>query len=215
MLAVAGQWDQRGSYGLPVRDRRRGTTALLTAAHVAGELARLTEPGAPIEVHGYGYSFDDPADPVALGFVTRSLPLLTARKSAHDAALIEAVEPIALGSIVGNRPVSGLRDITAPDEEDQIEVRMRGARSTLRVGLLDNSSRDRNVRLPDGRYMFYEGVRFVRADGGFAAHGDSGSVLVDRSDRAVALLVGVQRSSGTGVCLPLAPTLRAMDCELV
>ncbi|MGO9791653.1 MAG: hypothetical protein ACLP8S_19765 [Solirubrobacteraceae bacterium] len=216
-----------GSYGLPVRDRRTGEITILTAAHVIGGL--FPWPTSETAVVGYGeVHADDEHDtataPLAamtssLGRLERSVPPAMTTECLVDAAIARVVSDRELLNTIDGRPISGVLDIR--DLLDvYIDVRMVGARSNRREGILHTARVAERIRVArSNNYVFYRHGCLIRAsDGPFAAPGDSGSIVVDTENRAVAMVVGLfndgEPDAPAALAVPIAAVLQELDVDL-
>lgn len=216
-----------GSYGLPVRDRRSGEVTILTAAHVIGGL--FPWPTAETAVVGYGEvhadeEHDTTTAPLAamtsaLGRLERSVPPGMALDCVADAAIARVVSDRELLNMIDGDPVSRVREIR--DVLDSfIAVRMVGARSNRREGVLHTARVAERIRIArSDNYVFYRHGCLIRSpDGQFAAPGDSGSIVVDEDNCAVAMVVGLfaeaPEEAPATLAVPITAVLEELDVEL-
>jgi hypothetical protein len=98
---------------------------------------------------------------------------------------------------------------------------MFGAYSNRRRGILNTSPVTERLRLGQTTHrIFYEQACLVRSVDGnpMAVPGDSGSVLLDEDQFAIAMVVGMIRDGdncGWALATPLSPAVDALDIELI
>jgi hypothetical protein len=217
-----------GSFGLPVKDRRKGDLMLLTAAHVIGGLFPV--PTEETAVVGYGDLQPDqphetltaPVSAIApdLGRLARSIPPSRVQRCSIDAAIARVSSDRELRNHINEKPIAGVRDIRETLDTD-IPVRMYGANSKEREGILNTAPVAERLRLGKTQHrIFYERACHVRSIDGapFAILGDSGSILVDHDCYALAMVVGMitedDEPTPCALVTPLVPVLEALDVEL-
>lgn len=200
---------------------------LLTAAHVIGGLFPV--PTEQRTVVGYGDLRPDqphetitaPVSAIApdLGRLARSIPPDRVQKCSIDAAVARVSSDRELRNHINEQPVAGVRDIRETLDTD-VPVRMYGARSKERNGILNTTPVAERLRIGQSQHkIFYERACHVRSvdDEPFATLGDSGSILVDSDCYAVAMVVGMI-TAGEDVPLalatPLVPALDALEVDL-
>jgi hypothetical protein len=217
-----------GSYGLPVADRHGETTMLLTAAHVIGGLFPFSQ--SENEVIGYGKVNDRDAHDTtteaqdaikfSLGELRRSIPPSHSQECTVDAAIAEVTIRRELQNHLEGRPIAGARDIRSMVGVE-FPVTMFGARSNLRRGTLSAAPVTEQVEIGrSGRLITYRHACHITSSDEmpFADHGDSGSIVVDEDNFAVAMVVGLA-SSATGtpcrtLAIPISPILEALEVDL-
>jgi hypothetical protein len=201
---------------------------LLTAAHVIGGLFPFSS--SETEVMGYGDVPDADAhdtttavqDAVrySLGRLRRSIPPSLSQECTVDAAIAEVTSRRELKNHLEGVPIAGVRDIRQMVAVD-LPVRMFGARSNLRQGILSSAPVTEQLSLGrDGPLVTYRHACHIRSidDNSFADLGDSGSVVIDRDSFAVAMVVG-RASLATGspppaLAIPMVPILEALEVDL-
>jgi len=200
---------------------------LLTAAHVIGGLFPMST--EETQVVGYGKLESEEHDTITapvsaitvdLGRLERSVPPDRAQRCTVDAAIARVSSDRELDNHLGGQPMAEMLDIRKMLDAD-IAVRMCGARSKIREGILNTAPVSERLQLgQSGFHVFYEGACYIRSldDEPFAIAGDSGSIVVDESDHPVAMVVGLARPTDEhtpfALATPLAPVLQALDVEL-
>jgi hypothetical protein len=213
-----------GSYGLPVRDRDTNQVMLLTASHVIGGLFPFST--SETEVLGYGQlSETDRHDTTTsaseavkfhIGPLFRSVPPDKAQKCTVDAAIARVSSNRSLVNEIDGETIVGCRDTRAEIDVD-IPVRMFGASSNLRTGVLNTAPVTEKVEIgKSGDLVTYQHACYIesRDESPFAAQGDSGSVVIDADGFAVAMVVGLSATSNDGVSNVLATPMAAVLEEL-
>jgi hypothetical protein len=177
----------KGTIGYFCKDNH-GIKYVLSCNHVLADFADGTNPpdkGALFR-DGSGSSI------VPLATLTEFVPLSDTAENRVDAALAE----ISYG--IQNRIIEGVTiEAMAKNTDDLLDlpVEKHGLATCGTLGVIDDQSCDMRVNGPNGKsYLFMEQIRIVSLDKskGFAARGDSGSLVFDRSQkRAVGLLFAV------------------------
>jgi hypothetical protein len=201
---------------------------LLTASHVIGGLFPMST--EETQVVGYGdlqseQEHDTITAPVSaitvdLGRLERSVPPDRAQRCTVDAAIARVSSDRELDNQLGGQPIAELRDIREMFDAD-ITVRMCGARSKVREGILNTAPISERLRLgQSGFHVFYERACYIRSldEEPFAIAGDSGSIVLDEGNHPVAMIVGLARPAAEqtpfALATPLVPVLEALDVEL-
>ncbi len=201
---------------------------LLTAAHVIGSLFPMST--QETSVVGYGDLASDephdtatapiPAIKIDLATLERSIPPERTQRCSVDAAIARISSDRELRNHLGGEPIMGVRDIREILDTD-IQVRMYGARSNMRQGVLNTAPIAERLQVGNSEHeVFYERACYISSldERPFAAQGDSGSIVVDEEGHAVAMVVGL---SGTGegpakltLATPLVPVLEELEVDL-
>jgi hypothetical protein len=184
----------KGTIGYFCQDNK-GIKYVLSCNHVLADFADGTAPpdkGALFR-DGSGSSV------VPLATLTEFVPLVDTAENRVDAALAE----ISYG--IQNRIIEGVTiETMARNTEDLLDlpVEKHGIASCGTLGVIDDQSCDMRVNGPNGKsYLFMEQIRIVSLDKSktFAAMGDSGSLVFDRSQKKA---VGLLFASGNKDFLP-------------
>jgi hypothetical protein len=227
-VGLYNQINFAGAYGLPVQDRHGRGTMLLTAAHVIGGLFPFS--ASETEVIGYGDVAEADAHDTttsaqeaiqySLGRLRRSIPPSPSQECTVDAAIAEVTSGRELKNHVEGRPIAGVRDIREMVGAE-VPVRIFGARSNLRRGVLSTAPVTEQLELgKGGRLVTYRHACHIHSvdDDPFADRGDSGSIAVDDDCYAVAMVVG-QASPAIGtpppaLAIPMAPILEELEVDV-
>jgi hypothetical protein len=174
----------KGTIGYFCKDNK-GIKYVLSCNHVLADFADGTtapDKGALFR-DGSGSSI------VPLATLTEFVPLSDTGENRVDAALAE----ISYG--IQNRIIEGVTiEAIANHTDDLINlpVEKHGIATCGTLGVIDDQSCDMRVNGPNGKsYLFMDQIRIVSLDGSkpFAARGDSGSLVFERSQKkAIGLL---------------------------
>jgi len=200
---------------------------LLTAAHVIGALFPMTTDETAVV--GYGDPLTGEHDTATapleairadIGEVARSIPPDRSQKCTIDAALARVSSNRSLGNQFNGHPVVGVRNI-AEDLGTNVPVHMFGARSNMRSGVLNTAPVTERLQIGKSEHsIMYERACYIESldDRPFADMGDSGSIVIDEDNYAVAMVVGLSSVNLGGpprvLATPLAPALDALEVAL-
>jgi hypothetical protein len=169
---------------------------MLTAAHVVGSLSSAYPLGQREVLLGTGVGAASSGDP-RIGDVVASQPVEPCEEVRLDASLVLVDGHVTLGHVVRETVISG-RARNLEGHDDLVTVFKSGINTPgLTQGLLDPTLESLKVVLPQagGRPIVRDYLRgwFVYGDGQpFARPGDSGSIVVDADDCAVAMIVALR-----------------------
>lgn len=197
-----------GTFGCLVKDSQ-GRTYLLSCTHVLLDATGTV--GDPVVHPGTLYGGTAPADQVA-----RLTKALKVASRVPDAAIAEVVDPSRVTSAIryiGAKP-AGTRVLRSTG----VQVQKSGDKTGLTFGTVIGLGATVGPYHVNGMP-----VRYTRAivTNGMSEPGDSGSVLLDYTNRAVGLLFGALKSGGAGRARyvtswhsPIEPVLKQLGVHL-
>lgn len=198
---------------------------MLTAAHVVGSLS-AAHPLGQREVLLRSGVAAIPSGDSRIGDVVQSSPVEPSEEVLPDACLVRIDDHVTLGRVVREATISGrARDLSGVD--DLVTVFKRGINAPgLTRGLLDPTPASLKVVLPQpgGPPIVRDYLQgwFVHGDGvPFARPGDSGSIIVDEDECAVAMVVALEtdphrpvRAEDPAFVIPILSILDGLGVQL-
>ena len=177
----------KGTIGYFCRDNK-GIKYVLSCNHVLADFADGTTPPDK----GALYRDGSGSSIVPLATLSEFVPLSDTAENRVDAALAEISHGIQ------NRIIEGVTIESSAKKTDNVlnlTIEKHGIATCGTLGLIDDQSCDMRVNGPNGKsYLFMDQIRIVSLDKSknFAARGDSGSLVFERSrKRAIGLLFAV------------------------
>jgi hypothetical protein len=213
-LAHSSNIDKRGTFGCLVKKINSDDKYVLTCSHVVYE-------GNSVDKGGVVNEAIEPM--MALGFGRPriiSQEVYYARRDAqNDTALLVPQIPDILSNDVDGTRIMPERDLD-PIADRLESVTFHGAKSGKMNGyihLVNNTGRD-DFMYDDGRVVSYEGLIVFGAYTGsswktITEKGDSGSVLLDKKNSAIGLVIG--GNDQFSYALPIKRILTQSNCTII
>ncbi|MFN9280257.1 MAG: hypothetical protein ACK6DW_11030 [Betaproteobacteria bacterium] len=200
-----------GTIGCPVIDRRTGAESLLSNNHVIG-LENDAVPGDAIIDPARDDGGSTPDD--AIASFTRAVPIdFSGGPNIVDAAVARLLPGVRIDS-----PTAGdfHYDPALPPSTvaKSVLVKKVGRTTGLTVGTITGTEMAGfSVDYQNGPARFEQQIEITGIGGPFAAHGDSGALIVNERGAAVALLFAVSET-GIAYANPIGPVLTMLDVDL-
>lgn len=207
---------RRGSFGLVVRDLApqaddEDDLLVLTAAHLfdgAPDRARvLCAPPGPEPSSATG---------THCGELRRRVPLHHLPFISVDAAVVKPRPGFVRPDRIMRRAPRDIHDLWSIDQQEPVAVRKHGAQTGITSGEL--------LPIPADHYMVDVRARYTcgwwvegKGNNPFASKGDSGAIVVDEANRAVGMVVAIERDGDCPAAYihGIKQILTALEIELL
>jgi hypothetical protein len=205
-----------GTLGAFVRSKQGGTSAILSNNHVLANENRARVGDAILQPGNYDGGKNS-ADAIAK--LTKFIRLRRKGVNLVDAAMATVNEGVKIDTVILER-IGKLKGVSTKPAADQLEVRKTGRTTGATRGRITTFELDGvMVDYDAGTLRFDNQLEIEGEEGPFSSGGDSGSLIVDSDNLAIALLFagsdhGGVHGHGTTYANPIQPVLDALDVNL-